>query len=101
LHARGYSSELITRKLNNVKKFLNWLQKQGKINKTTLQKALNIINKEQVKYKVESPLEVQKTNVVPSIEQFKKVEYIGQKKAEGLAGEFYFRFHLQTYKIKS
>jgi hypothetical protein len=38
---------------------------------------------------------------VPSVDQFEKIAYRGLKETDGVFGEARFRFHLQTYKIRS
>ena len=108
---------LIIKKLTIVDKFLTWAYQKNLIeqdifrqikeeidnikSKVTLQFEKQKSKVEDEKLKQEYILTTESPKLTPSITDFEKAAYAGEKKTEGIFGEISLRFNLQTYKIKS
>jgi len=113
LQEQGDSFSLILKKLSIIDKFLTWAYQKNLIEKDTFKQIKEEIDTvkskvksqkskvEDKKLKAEAILITESKKTTPSIVDFEKAVYTGEKKTEGFFGEISLRFHLQTYKIKS
>ncbi len=103
LHERGESPEAIKKKLLSVDKFIDWARQNNKINQNTFKQIKAVIadylnspqarktekNTSKEEYRFRKPYKskilsnqvIMATNEVPSIDQFEKIAYLGEKKA--------------------
>jgi len=112
LNRRGDSPFLILKKLAIVDKFLNWANQKKLIEdnvfkqikeeidniKSKVKNQKSKVDKEKLE---EDNLSLKSQKIIPTISDFERAAYAGEKKSEGILGEISLRFNIRTYKIKS
>src|SRR3989338_5083371 len=130
LEQKGYSETEIVRKIQALASYMEWAYDNDKIIYKEYQHIKDEIARIRAEYRVPSTddsrtgaprrhsefnsesreipnqgssdlIGVRDDNIIPKVSDFESAQYSGTKHTDGIAGEFYFKFRLETYKIKS